>query len=171
MYSALGISTGSLVHTLLAAFGLTVVLAESMLMFNFIKMIGVIYLFYLGIKMIRSKATTMNSVPDVTNSRFDKVYMQGILTNLFNPKVAMFYLAFLPQFVDSANPFGPIPFVVLGLTFILTSTLWNLSLALFSSFATKKLRSNARIGSVLNKLAGIVFIGMGVKLFQAKASQ
>lgn len=170
MYSALGISTGSLVHTLLAAFGLSVVLAESIMMFNFMKMIGVIYLFYLGIKMMLSKATVINSVPDVKNQRFDKVYVQGILTNLFNPKVALFYLSFLPLFVDATGDFGPIPFVVLGLTFIVTGTLWNLLLGLFSSFATKKLRSSTRVASTLNKLTGIVFIAMGVKLFQAKAS-
>jgi RhtB (resistance to homoserine/threonine) family protein len=169
MYSALGISTGSLVHTLLAAFGLSVILSESILMFSLLKMIGVIYLFYLGMKMMLSKATVMNSV-DVKNQRFDKVYIQGIFTNLFNPKVALFYLSFLPQFVEPANHFGAIPFVVLGLTFIVTATLWNLSLALFSSYASKKLRSSARMSSALNKLTGIVFIGMGVKLFQAKAS-
>ncbi|KIL35014.1 homoserine lactone transporter [Cohnella kolymensis] len=171
VYSALGIGTGSLVHTLLAAFGLSVVLAQSIVMFNMIKIIGVIYLFYLGLKMILSKATLMNSDPELVNQRLSKVYLQGVLTNVFNPKVALFYLSFLPQFVDATGNFGPIPFVLLGLTFIVTGTLWNLLLAFFSSFATKKLRSSTRAASTLNKLTGIVFIAMGVKLFQAKASQ
>ncbi|MBH0163970.1 LysE family translocator [Fictibacillus sp. 7GRE50] len=167
VYSVLGIITGSLVHTLFVAFGLSLILVKSVFLFNTIKIIGVIYLVYLGIRMILDKSNlSFQAATDSLNIR--KIYIQGMLTSLTNPKVSMFFIAFLPQFIDT-KAVGPIPFLILGLTFTATGLLWCLFVAYFSSYVTKKLRGNQKIGTVLNKLTGLIFIGMGIKLLQTKA--
>lgn len=170
IYSALGISAGVVVHTLLAAFGLSVILMQSALLFNLIKIIGAIYLAYLGFKMLMTKKT-INEHKDLPKQSNKKIFLQGMLTNVTNPKVALFFIAFLPQFIHtSPGASSPIPFILLGLTFTLTGGTWSLITAFFSSMATNKLRSNAKVGNVLNRLTGIVFIAMGIKLLNTKAS-
>jgi RhtB (resistance to homoserine/threonine) family protein len=169
MYSVFGIITGSLVHTLLVAFGLSIILTKSIVLFNTIKVIGVIYLVYLGIKMILDKTNVaFRASSNKLNIR--KIYLQGLLTSLTNPKVSLFFIAFLPQFIDTKAS-GPIPFIILGLTFTVTGLLWCLFVAYFSSYVTKKLRGNQKVGMILNKITGLIFIGMGLKLLQTKAPQ
>lgn len=167
MYSVFGIITGSLVHTLLVAFGLSIILTKSIVLFNTIKVIGVIYLVYLGIKMILDKT---NVAFQVSSNKLNirKIYIQGLLTSLTNPKVSLFFIAFLPQFIDTKAS-GPMPFIILGLTFTVTGLLWCLFVAYFSSYVTKKLRGNQKVGMILNKITGLIFIGMGLKLLQTKA--
>jgi RhtB (resistance to homoserine/threonine) family protein len=168
IYSALGISAGIVVHTFLAAFGLSVILMQSAFLFNLIKIAGAIYLAYLGIKMIitKNEAKEQQSLPKQSNK---KILLQGIITNVTNPKVALFFLAFLPQFIHTNSGVStPTPFIILGLTFTLTGGIWCLITAYFSSMATRRLRGNSKVSAVLNKLTGIVFIAMGIKLLQTK---
>ncbi|MGV2941435.1 LysE family translocator [Mesobacillus sp. LC4] len=170
IYSALGISSGVVVHTLLAAFGLSVILTQSAFLFQTIKIAGAIYLGYLGIKMIMEKShgKEQKALPIQSNK---KIFFQGMITNVTNPKVALFFLAFLPQFISvDAGAASPLPFIILGLTFTLTGGTWSLLTAYFSSMATSKLRKNAKVGVVLNRLTGIVFIGMGISLLKTKAA-
>lgn len=167
--SVLGILTGSLIHTLLAAFGLSLILAQSIVLFNIVKILGVAYLVYLGIRMLMTKESPDFDAADSKKLNGEKVYLQAILTSVTNPKVALFFIAFLPQFV-SATEAGPLPFLILGLTFTVTGGIWCSLLALFASFATQKLRNNQKFSVILNKLTGIVFIGMGLNLLRAKAN-
>ncbi|MCW9134337.1 LysE family translocator [Bacillus paramycoides] len=169
VYSVFGIITGSLVHTLFVAFGLSIILTKSVVLFNTIKVIGVIYLVYLGIKMILDK-TNVAFQASSNKLNIRKIYLQGLLTSLTNPKVSLFFIAFLPQFIDT-NASGPMPFIILGLTFTATGLLWCLFVAYFSSYVTKKLRGNQKVGLILNKVTGIIFIGMGLKLLQTKTPQ
>ncbi|GLV64736.1 lysine transporter LysE [Bacillus mycoides] len=169
VYSVFGIITGSLVHTLLVAFGLSIILTKSIVLFNTIKVIGVIYLVYLGIKMILDK-TNVAFQASSNKLNIRKIYLQGLLTSLTNPKVSLFFIAFLPQFIDTKAS-GPIPFIILGITFTVTGLLWCLFVAYFSSYVTKKLRGNQKVGTILNKVTGLIFIGMGLKLLQTKAPQ
>ncbi|TCJ80574.1 UNVERIFIED_ORG: RhtB (resistance to homoserine/threonine) family protein [Bacillus cereus] len=169
VYSVFGIITGSLVHTLLVAFGLSIILTKSIVLFNTIKVIGVIYLVYLGIKMILDK-TNVAFQASSNKLNIRKIYIQGLLTSLTNPKVSLFFIAFLPQFIDTRAS-GPMPFIILGLTFTVTGLLWCLFVAYFSSYVTKKLRGNQKVGMILNKVTGLIFIGMGLKLLQTKAPQ
>ncbi|EJS74197.1 MULTISPECIES: LysE family translocator [Bacillus] len=169
VYSVFGIITGSLVHTLFVAFGLSIILTKSVVLFNIIKIIGVIYLVYLGIKMVLDK-TNVDFQASSNKLNIRKIYIQGLLTSLTNPKVSLFFIAFLPQFIDTKAS-GPIPFIILGLTFTATGLLWCLFVAYFSSYVTKKLRGNQKVGMILNKVTGMIFIGMGLKLLQAKAPQ
>jgi RhtB (resistance to homoserine/threonine) family protein len=166
--SVLGIITGSVIHTLFVAFGLSIILIKSVFLFNAIKILGVMYLVYLGIRMLLDKSNIAFQATKVDKLNIRKVYVQGILTSITNPKVSLFFLSFLPQFIDT-NVSGPIPFLILGLTFTLTGLLWCLFVAYFSSYFTNKLRGNRKVGMVLNKITGIIFIGMGIKLLQTKA--
>jgi RhtB (resistance to homoserine/threonine) family protein len=169
VYSVLGIGSGCLIHTILAAFGLSIILAKSALAFNIIKYVGVAYLVYLGIRMIMEKNNLFdNKTQQLETTKLVKIYQQGLLTNVLNPKVALFFLSFLPQFVNPHYVNGPIPFLILGLTFMTTGTVWCLILAYSSSFISKTLRENDRIGKVMQKVSGFVFIGLGIKIMTDK---
>lgn len=166
--SALGISTGCLVHTILAAFGLSAILQNSIFAFNLIKWAGAIYLIYLGIKSFKSKGLSLENLEntDVVSSK--KIFWEGVFTNTLNPKVALFFLSFLPQFISVNNSYGSIPFLILGFTFIVTGTLWGMILSFTSAIFTRKMKENKNISARLNKITGIVFITLGIKLLNAK---
>ncbi|MDF2923441.1 MAG: LysE family translocator [Paenibacillaceae bacterium] len=163
MMSVFGIISGAGMHTLFAAFGLSAILMHSALAFNLIKWIGAAYLVYLGVRSIMSKDKLTLEAGEMRKEGLRKVYFQGFLTNLFNPKVALFYLAFMPQFVSADNTYGSLPFLLLGLTFITTGTLWCSLIVVVSNLLTQKIRqSNA--GKYLSRVTGVIFIGLGLKL-------
>lgn len=172
LYSVLGIVTGILVHTVLAALGLSIILANSPLAFTIVKYIGASYLCYLGFKMLTSKSKSIlsDSLPNngklvqAESLNYRRIYKQGILTNTFNPKVALFFLAFFPQFIDSNYTYSALSFLILGLSFAITGFIWCLCLALLASKFSANLRKNPSIEVLLNKISGAVFIGLGVKL-------
>lgn len=176
LYSVLGIVTGILVHTVLAALGLSIILANSPLAFTLVKYIGAIYLCYLGVKMLTQKSDSViakglpinDKVASANRLDYGKIYNQGVLTNTFNPKVALFFLAFFPQFIDPSYAHSTLSFLVLGLTFAVTGLVWCLCLALLASRFSKKLRENPAIETILNKISGAVFIGLGIKLLTEK---
>jgi threonine/homoserine/homoserine lactone efflux protein len=97
-----------------------------------------------------------------------KIYKQGVLTNVFNPKVALFFLAFFPQFIDTSYAYGMLSFLMLGLTFATTGFIWCLCLALLAARFSTRLRDNPSIETMLNKISGVVFIGLGIKLLTEK---
>jgi threonine/homoserine/homoserine lactone efflux protein len=167
VYACLGISTGCIVHTLLAALGLSVILAQSALAFMAVKIAGAVYLGYLGITTLMAKKNTMLALDQSTIANRD-IYWQGLLTNVLNPKVALFFLSFLPQFIDPENAYGITPFILLGLTFFLTGTIWNLLLVLFSSGITAFLRQNNTVANLMNKICGGIYVLLGVKLLNAE---
>lgn len=175
-YSVLGITSGALVHTLFAALGLSVLLANSPTAFMIVKYIGAAYLCYLGFKMLTSKnsnsiANSLSKAQDVTRHKeVDgwQIYKQGVLTNVFNPKVALFFLAFFPQFIDTSYAYGMLSFLILGLTFATTGFIWCLCLALLAARFSTRLRENPSIETMLNRISGVVFIGLGIKLLTEK---
>ena len=137
--SVFGISSGVLFHTTLVALGLSAVLAASPKAFFAVKLAGAAYLLWLGIKTFREKGSiipTESAEPKKTG--LWGAYLQGFLTNALNPKVALFFLAFMPAFVSPTNTYGPLPFLLLGLTFFVTGTLWCLVLVAAGA-ALKKL--------------------------------
>lgn len=114
--SAFGVIGGILVHTTAAAFGLTLILQTSAFAFLFVKYLGAMYLLFLGIKAWRDKTTVSLQAPTV-NVSSRALFWQGVLSNLLNPKIAIFFLAFLPQFVDKGSSQVTLQMVILGLTF------------------------------------------------------
>jgi len=167
--SALGIATGALAHCIFAALGLSIILAKSALAFEIVKYAGAAYLIYLGIKMLLSKSNekfTLDEKSEKPNYR--KIYLSGIFTNILNPKVALFFLAFLPQFINPNYAQNSLPFLLLGLTFVTTGTIWCLLLAIFSSKLSNSIRANYKIKKWLDKITGGIFIALGIKLALTK---
>lgn len=167
--SALGISTGILIHTTLAAFGLSILLAQSVVAFNLLKIIGAAYLIIMGLRTILSKESLFAmDEKEKKPENLWKVYRQGVLTNVLNPKALLFFLALLPQFVDPQNTFGPLPFLLLGLTFFCTSTVWSLILAFISSFFSMLLQRSPLAHTIATKLSGCIYILLGLNVLRAK---
>jgi threonine/homoserine/homoserine lactone efflux protein len=166
--SVAGIMSGCVIHVFLTAFGLSAILSTSAFIFSLVKWAGAIYLIYLGIKALLEKPLSFNAAPpespDSNIFNPGKIYRQGVLTNVLNPKVALFFLSFLPQFIDTAHVNGPLPFLILGGTFLVTGTLWCLMISFSAASMTKTLRDNEITGLILQKLSGIIFIGFGLKL-------
>ena len=168
--AALGISTGCFVHVFAAALGLSALLAASSTAFLAVKLIGAAYLLYVGVRMMLSRPsneTVSSDAKPVMSMR--QVFGQGALTNALNPKVALFFLAFLPQFVDADAPSKPIAFVVLGIVFIITGTLWNCGVAAFAAKAAGRMRRSGRAMLWINRALGVVFIAMGIRVAMTQA--
>ncbi len=163
--SSLGIATGSIVHTLLAAFGLSLIIAKSILLFNLIKYAGAIYLLYIGYKMLTNRTElNTNEIKKGELVNYWKIYRDGIFTNILNPKVALFFIAFLPQFIDPNLKETILPFLALGTTFITTGTIWCLTLAIFASSIFSKLKDNKKVSNYINKICGLTLIALGIKV-------
>ena len=165
VFSVLGIVSGCLVHTLGVALGLSILLTQSVWMYSMVKWIGAAYLAFLGIGLLRSKLQLFEALPlDQERSSMRRIYYQGFLTNVLNPKVALFFLSFLPQFVDPKHGNASFSFLALGLTFMCTGTLWCLLLVYGASRVTDSLRKNNKIAFYLQKATGVLFVLMALKL-------
>jgi RhtB (resistance to homoserine/threonine) family protein len=169
--SVLGISTGTLCHTLAASLGLSTILATSSVAFSTVKFIGAAYLIYLGLKIFKESPVQTEYRPGASpQTSPGKIYRQGILTNIFNPKVALFFLAFLPQFISPEGQQGILPFLLLGLAFVFTGTCWCLFVAYAATTLVQKISKKSDSTNRLKKITGTLFIGLGLKLAYEKMS-
>jgi len=168
LLSVLGISSGCLVHSFAAAFGLSAILATSAQAFLIVKLAGAAYLTYLGIRMILERAPEAVGGPQFERESPWAIYRAGLLTNVLNPKVALFFMAFLPQFVSASAESRVLAFLFLGAVFIFNGTLWCLVLVLSASAISARLRGRASAGVALKRAAGAVFVGLGVRLAVSK---
>src|SRR5213078_3739018 len=166
--SALGISVGSIFHTCAAALGLSAVLATSAWAFTFLKLAGAAYLIFLGGRALLEKQHELSMPAHFKRRGATAAFRQGIVTNILNPKVALFFLAFLPQFIDPASNVKVLAFLMLGFAFVITGTIWCLILAWFASAFSERLRTNETIAQWLNRTAGALFIFLGLRLATAK---
>ena len=164
MLSVFGISSGSLIHTLAAAFGLSAILATSATAFSVVKFAGAAYLVYLGVRMLIDRTSVAMEPHEFIRERDWPIFRAGLLTNVLNPKVALFFMAFLPQFVDPAADSRVLPFLVLGGVFIVNGTLWCLVLVWGASAMSRRLRTNRSTGILLKRAAGAMFVGLGARL-------
>ena len=161
--ASFGVAAGSFVHSLLAAFGVAALVASSELAFVTIKVVGAVYLLYLAWKAFRAgaHALRLQSLQPVTLRR---VFAEGALTNLLNPKVALFILAFLPQFVDPHKGSVIVQILVLGLIFNIGGTTVNVIVAASAGAASGMLRNSATFSRWLNRVSGLVFMGLALRL-------
>ncbi len=163
--AALGIGAGCLVHILFAAFGLSIVLSTSALAFTIVKFAGAAYLIYLGITTLislRSSAVAATSV--VVPLSPGQIFRQAILINILNPKVALFFMALLPQFVAPQAVHPAISFLFLGCLFDFNGTIVNVIFAVFSSRIAARFKRFAILGRIFKTAVGGLFIGLGVRL-------
>jgi threonine/homoserine/homoserine lactone efflux protein len=163
--AAIGVGCGCLVHVFATAVGLSALLAASSVAFNAIKLIGGAYLCYMGVRMLLSRGETetagQGSSPTVT---LRQVFWQGALTNVLNPKIALFFLAFLPQFVDADAPHKPFAFLLLGVIFVLNGTVWCLGVAAFAAKAAARMRRSGGLMRWLNRGIGALFVYLGIRV-------
>ena len=155
-------------HTLAAAFGLYAILATSASGFLVVKWVGAAYLAYLGVRMIVNRGSESGGLRDFGRESAWRIYRAGFFTNLLNPKVALFFMAFLPQFVDPMSDAKIAAFLFLGALFMFTGTLWCLVLAWSASAMSRRFRSNPSAGTMIRRAAGVMFVGLGVKLAVSK---
>lgn len=161
--TALGVSTGLVVHTVLVALGLGVVLQTSEWLFFAVKLLGAAYLVYLGLRAIASAGDSLALSGGEPRS-LRRLFFDGAFTNIANPKIAVFYLAFLPQFVSAGSTAPTAALLVLGLSFAALTFLIKGPLALFAGRLSSWFRSHPAALSWLYRTSGAVLIGLGVKL-------
>jgi len=168
--AALGIGAGTLVHISAAAFGLSAILAASAGAFTAVKLIGAAYLVYVGLSLAFSSSTPLDQTgtTPLAPASLGTVFMQGFLTNVLNPKVALFFLAFLPQFVESDAANKPLAFLFLGLVFNVNGTLWNLFIAWSAARVSAGLRQRAAALQWFNRCVGGIFVALGIRLALAR---
>ena len=164
--AALGVGAGIFVHIAATALGLSAILAASAGAFTLIKLLGAAYLVYVGLSLVFSSSTSFEGATAVrlAPASMRSVFMQGFLTNVLNPKVALFFLAFLPQFVESDATNKPLAFLFLGLVFNVNGTLWNLFVAWSAARMTAGLRQRATALKWFNRCVGGIFVALGVRL-------
>jgi threonine/homoserine/homoserine lactone efflux protein len=168
--AALGISAGCVVHALAAAFGLAALLAVHPGAFTLIQWAGAAYLVWLGIGMLRQAWRSPGAAvaPEAAAQRpWLTDFRSGLLTNVLNPKVALFFLAFLPQFVPAASPSQTVSFLLLGGWFIVQGTLFLLALVVLAA-QLQRLGSNGPLARVLNALGGVLFIGLALRILRER---
>ena len=168
--SAFGITLGLFVHVAASVLGLSVILAESAVAFNLLKYAGAAYLAFLGIRMFLGKAKAIGSedLMEREKSSTFTLLRQGFFTNVFNPKVALFFISFLPQFADAGSPRFTEQLFILGLWFIFSGTLVSITVALLFGKLRNVLSSVPLFWKLQQKFTGLILVLLGLKIAMEK---
>jgi len=163
VFITLGLCTGLLVHTTAVALGVAAIFMVSLTTFTVLKLAGAAYLLYRAWSAFRATAASLDDDSQVLPG-MSALYRRGIIMNLTNPKIAIFFLAFLPQFTNpnEGNMTGQL--LLLGLVFILVALAIFISIASMAGFIATWLRGSARAQLILNRLAGLIFVGLALRL-------
>jgi len=169
LVAALGIVSGCFVHVFAAALGVGALLATSATAFTALKWIGAAYLMWMGIQLLFAKGGGSSIVPaDAAREHrpadLRRIYRRGFLTNVLNPKVALFFLAFVPQFIAPGTPDKVAAFLLLGLLFNLNSLPINFGYAWLAGWASRRVGAVQRALHGMDRAAGVMFVGFGLKL-------
>ena len=168
--AAIGISCGCLIHVFGAAIGLSALLMTSSAAFAVVKLAGAAYLLFSGVQMLLSRPRPMADMTAPGEAvTLRRVFWQGALTNVLNPKVALFFLAFLPQFVAAESVHKTLAFLALGLIFITSGTLWCFGLAAFAARAAGRIRQSAGAMAWVNRALGGLFVYLGIRVAMLEA--
>ena len=160
--SSSGIATGTLAHVLAATLGLSALLLSSAVAYSLVKYAGAAYLFYLGVKKFRERSTPDDEVKHVQSLPLRRVYAQGVLVNVLNPKTAIFFFAFLPQFVNPARGHVSLQFFALGMLFTLMGLTSDSVWALTAGSAAGWLRRKRTFIRNERYISGTVYLGLGM---------
>lgn len=163
--SACGVCSGALVHVAFAALGISAILATSALAFTVVKYVGAAYLLYLGYQALRSAGSGASlALQAAPRTSAWKAYRQGVLVDLLNPKAAIFFMAFLPQFVRPEHGAVPLQLLVLGVLVVVVAIIVESALVLLAARATQTLRNNPAVSQWLDRALGSVLIALGIRL-------
>ena len=162
-YTTLGLCTGLIGHTVLVAIGVSVIFQTSAIAFNGLKIVGACYLLYLAWLSVQNKELNLGGTDKNSTNR--SYYFTGVIMNLTNPKVALFFLVFLPQFVNTSNDNVTIQIFLLGLLFILSALCVFTSIAYLASFLEDILKKSKTVNKNLNILAALVYFALAINLF------
>lgn len=167
--SSLGAAAGMALHIFAVAFGLSALLLAVPLAFELVKIAGAAYLVYLGIKTILTK-TSLHAETSVRYLTPGQIFRQGALSGILNPKAALFFLAFLPQFVDQTQGNVTLQILLLGFLFSLVCTIVSIGFALIASIATNWLRGRRTLSNIQRWATGLIFIAFGAQIALAERS-
>ncbi|WP_298982081.1 LysE family translocator [uncultured Roseibium sp.] len=158
-----GIAVGDVIHTLLAVLGLSAIIATSAVLFNVIKYLGAAYLIYLGVKALMARSNNLSDIkiPVVTPGT---AFRQAVYAELLNPKTALFFLSFLPQFVQPENGMVFLQLIILGLIFVAFGLISTVVFAVSAGVLGDYLKKNPAVVKWQNKVVGLIFVSMGVRL-------
>jgi len=165
--AALGITAGCVFHTLAAAAGLSVLLATSAAAFSVVKWCGAAYLFYAGVRLVLSSVRPSRGTSGgalLAPASASRIFREAFVINVLNPKVALFFLAFLPQFIDAAAPSKALAFIGLGCVFNFNSLFTNLPVAWLSAQAGTRVRTHAKAARWLSGAVGGLFVALAARL-------
>lgn len=163
--SVLGGSTGRLIHTFAAALGLSALLVSSPRAFAAVKILGALYLIYLGVKMLLTRGGLWMRVEKGRREGLGRIYAQGLATNVLNPTVAAFFISFLPQFVNPARGSVAAQVVFLGALFTTTATAWSMTIALAAGAFGDFLARHPAYARAQRWVTGVVLVALGARLF------
>lgn len=169
LYSAFGVSLGLIFHTCAVTFGLSLIIAKSAIAFGVIKYLGAAYLIYIGLKSLLSKNEQVEvKTTEIKIKSMKKMFLTAFLSDVLNPKIAIFFLAFLPQFIKTTEINNPVPYLLLGLIIFFITLLWCSFLAIMGSKVSTLFNKNKNVESRMNKISGIVFVLLGLKVALTK---
>lgn len=162
--TTLGLTTGLIIHTSAAAFGISVIFQTSEIAFNIVKYVGAAYLLYIAYQAFKYRNEKLDLSVQNSSSELKKLYFKGFIMNILNPKVSIFFLAFLPQFVNTASGNVPMQMITLGGVFMVLTVVVFSSIGVAGNLLSSKLLEKPNIVKYMNVLTSFVLVSLGIKL-------
>lgn len=162
--TTLGLTTGIIIHTSAAAFGISVIFQTSEIAFNIVKYVGAGYLIYIAYQAFKYRNEPLDLSTQDSSSELKKLYLKGFIMNILNPKVSIFFLAFLPQFVTPSNGNIPMQMITLGIIFMILTIIVFSSIGVAGNILSSKLLEKPSIVKYMNILTSFVLGGLAIKL-------
>jgi threonine/homoserine/homoserine lactone efflux protein len=162
--TTLGLTTGLIIHTSAAAFGISLIFQTSEVAFNIVKFAGAGYLLYIAYQAFKYRNAPLDLSTQNSNSELKKLYLKGFIMNILNPKVSIFFLAFLPQFVSTSSGNIPLQMIILGLVFMLMTIVVFSLIGIAGNLLSSKLLEKPSIVKYMNILTSFVLASLGIKL-------
>jgi threonine/homoserine/homoserine lactone efflux protein len=162
--TTLGLCSGLVIHTLAAALGISVIFQVSQIAFDVVKYIGAIYLLYIAYQIFKHRNDPISLEQTQNEVEYKKLYLRGFIMNILNPKVSIFFLAFLPQFVDTSSSNIPLQMIFLGLIFIIVAFIIFSIIGILGNILRQKVLAKKEVFSYLNIFTSLVLVGLSIKL-------
>lgn len=161
LVSTLGITFASVIHVIFAALGLSALILKSAIMFSIIKYLGAVYLVYLGIKTLLGSNQPITRL-EMKSQPLSTLFWQGFIVNMLNPKTAIFFLAFLPQFVSPENGSVPVQFILLGIIFVSLAVTSDSLYAILAGSAKQLLTRSRKVAKIQTMFSGVIYLALGI---------